>query len=287
MTKVTEALMAAGADRCVFACDFTPPRGSDPDLLDGARYLTKADFVCVAYNPGKLVRVDSVAAAYALRQRTGREVVFNLSPRDMNRLALESRLLGAGLLGLENVLVVQGDAFTDRDGVRPVRDYSATGLIRAAKQLNQGLDHRGARLRSDCDFCIGASIDLSRGMDAEARLVAKKVEAGADFLVSQPVFDVALVSEFIATFERISGGPLAVPILWGLQILAPEGVLFHNVPQDLLRDLERGRDGVDIALETYALFREAGIGGVYLVSPILRGGARDYEAAGRFLDQAV
>jgi len=287
MTKVTEAILAAGEDRAVFVCDFTPPRGSDPELLEGARHLARADFICVAYNPGKLVRVDSVAAAFAVRERTGREVVFNLAPRDMNRLALESRLLGAGLLGLENVLVVQGDAFTDRDGVPAAKDYTATGLIRAVKQLNQGLDYRGARLRADCDFCVGASLDLSRGIQDEARLAAKKVEAGADFLVSQPVFDLTLISDFLSAFEKAAGAPLAVPVLWGLQILTAEGVLFSNVPQDLLRDLERGRDGVDIALETYALFREAGIAGVYLVSPILRGGARDYQAAARFMEQAA
>jgi methionine synthase / methylenetetrahydrofolate reductase(NADPH) len=283
MTKVTDALTSKSGDP-VFICDFTAPRGADPDLLDGARHL-EADFVSVAYNPGKLVRVDSVSAAYEIRQRFDRDVIFNLSPRDMNRLALESRLLGAQLLGLENVLVIQGDSLTERDAAPAVSDYNATGLMAAIANLNHGLDYRGSKLRSSCDFCIGASLDLSRGPVHEARLAHRKVEAGADFFVSQPVFDIRLMEEFLEAYEGIAGDVLHKPVFWGLQILTSNGVLFSSVPPDLIRDLENGRDGVDIALELFALFREIDIRSIYLVAPILRGGARDYEAAGRFLSE--
>src|SRR5215471_9432189 len=98
--KVTDAL-TANSTRPVFICDFTPPRGSDPALLQDAAKLD-AEYISVAYNPGKLVRLDSVSASFEIKRAHGRDVVFNLSPRDMNRLALQSRLLGAGLLGLEN-----------------------------------------------------------------------------------------------------------------------------------------------------------------------------------------
>src|SRR2546423_1398992 len=103
--KVTDALTP---DRMspTFICDFTPPRGSSAELLRDASKL-EADFISVAYNPGKLVRVDSVSAAFEIKRTHGRDVVFNLSPRDMNRLALQSRLLGAELLGLENLLIIQ------------------------------------------------------------------------------------------------------------------------------------------------------------------------------------
>jgi hypothetical protein len=80
-----------------------------------------------------------------------------------------------------------------------------------------------------------------------------------------------------------AGAELDAPVFWGLQILAADGVLFSNVPEDLRADLARGRDGVDIALEAYALLREAGVDTIYLVSPIMRGGARDYDASARFL----
>jgi homocysteine S-methyltransferase len=267
----------------VFICDFTPPRGGTAGLLDGARLLD-ADFISVAYNPGKLVRVDSVAAAYTVKQRYGRDAVFNLSPRDMNQLAIESRLLGAQLLGLDNVLVIQGDALTDRDVAKPAAGYTATGLIRAIAQLNQGIDFKGSNLREPADFCIGASIDLNRGVDHEVDLTRRKVEAGAHFLVTQPIFAASDSREFLDAYERAAGEPLSVPVFWGLQVLRADGILFSNVPQPVLDALQDGRDGVELALELYRQLADAGIRCIYLVAPVLRGGARDYEAAAKVLE---
>ncbi len=283
MAKVTSVV--SEGDGSVFICDFSPPRGTRPDLLDSANQL-ESDFICVAYNPGKAVRVDSVAAAYQVRNATGRGVVFNLSPRDMNRLAIESRLLGAELLGVQNVVVVQGDAFTDKDGLKPAGDYTTTGLIAAIRDLNNGLDFRGSKLRNACDFCVGSAIDLGKGIEQEARLAQRKVEAGAEFFVTQPIFDVNQVGDFFAAYEHSAGDTLQQPVFWGLQILAEGGLIFSNVPDGPRRDLEAGRDGVEIALETCAQLQAVGVKGFYLVAPILKGGVRDYEAAGRFLRAA-
>ena len=281
MAKVTEAL-ASQRQTPVFICDFSPPRGGGTEALADASQLD-ADFICVAYNPGKAVRVDSISAAYEIGRATGRGTVFNLSPRDMNKLALQSRLLGAQTLGLQNLLVIQGDPITERDGLKPAGDYTATGLIGSIRQMNEGLDYKGSRLRAPTDFCIGASLDLSRGVEHEAALAYRKAEAGAHFFVSQPLFEMSEITTFLEAYERVAGLPLAQPVFWGLQILAADGVLFSTVPEGLRRDLANGRDGLDIALEIYALLREAGIGAIYLVSPIMRGGARDYAAAARFL----
>ncbi len=283
MAKVTSVV--SESDGSVFICDFSPPRGTRPDLFDGAQQL-ESDFICVAYNPGKAVRVDSISAAQHVRNATGREVIFNFSPRDMNRLAIESRLLGAELLGVQNVIVVQGDPFTDKDGLRPAGDYTTTGLIAAIRELNNGIDFRGSKLRNACDFCVGAAIDLGKGIEPEASLAHRKVQAGAEFFVTQPIFDAKQVDEFFAAYEHSVGGALRQPVFWGLQILAEGGLIFSNVPEGPRRDLEAGRDGVEIALETYALLRRVGVGGFYLVPPILKGGVRDYEAAGRFLREA-
>jgi homocysteine S-methyltransferase len=279
--KVTDAT-AERHDRPVFIADFSPPRGGDPSLLADAAKLD-VDFICVAYNPGKAVRVDSASAAWHISQTTGRGVVFNLSPRDMNRLALQSRLLGAQTLGLENVLVIQGDPVTDRDTFASVAEVTATGLIHSIREMNEGVDFKASKLRMQTDFCIGASIDLGRGIEHEAELAHRKIAAGAHFLVSQPIFDTREMAAFRDAYAVRAGAELDAPVFWGLQILAADGVLFSNVPEDLRADLARGRDGVDIALEAYALLREAGVDTIYLVSPIMRGGARDYDASARFL----
>ena len=267
MTKVTHALDHAG--KPVFICDFTPPRGAGPALLDGAAHLQHAGFVSVAYNPGKLVRVDSVAAAHQLRQRFGLDVIFNLSPRDMNKIALESRLLGAAALGLENVLVLQGDPIIERDNVSSVADYTSTGLIAAVRNLNQGLDYRGSKLRSPCDLCVGASIDLSRGVDAEVRLTHRKVEAGAQFFVTQPVFGAEQVEAFHLAYRSLAGQALAAPVFWGIQLLAKDGVLFSGIPADVRAQVEQGRDGVAIARDVYDSLRSRHEDAFYLIAPIL------------------
>jgi homocysteine S-methyltransferase len=266
----------------VFLADFSPPRGGDPTLLADAAKLD-VDFICVAYNPGKAVRIDSAAAAWRVTQDTGHGAVFNLSPRDMNRLALQSRLLGAQAMGLENLLVVQGDTVTGRDGFAAVAELTASSTIASIAMMNEGTDFKGGKLRSATDFCIGASADLGRGIEQEAVLTLRKVKEGAHFLVTQPVFNAGDIAQFREAYAQVASAELDVPVFWGLQILVPDGVIFSNVPDDLRRDLEGGRDGVDIALEAYALLREAGVDGIYLVSPIMRGGARDYDAAARFM----
>jgi homocysteine S-methyltransferase len=186
-------------------------------------------------------------------------------------------------MALENVLVLQGDSVSERDNFAAVSELTASGLIASIAAMNEGADFKGSKLRSPTDFCIGASADLGRGIEREAALTARKVNAGAQFLVTQPVFDAGETTAFREAYAQAAGAELSIPVFWGLQILVADGVIFSNVPDDLRRDLERGRDGVDIALEAYALLREAGVDGIYLVSPIMRGGARDYDAAARFM----
>ena len=265
-----------------FICDFSPPRSGS--IIEARRADIPADFISVAYNPGRAVRANSAMLAAAIRRETGKETVFTIATRDMNRLAIQSFLLGAQLLGLENAVVVQGDQFNDRDrALLAVNGYRPTELIAGIRAMNEGTDFRGSNLREPTAFCIGATFDLGRGIEQEAELAVRKVEAGADFLMSQPVFDPDDAHRFRDSYEKQSGSPLAVPVFYGLQILEPGGVLFSNVPEILRNELEGGRTGVEIAVELYQRFQDVGLHNVYLVPPIRRGGARDYAAAREFL----
>ncbi|MDA1036009.1 MAG: methylenetetrahydrofolate reductase [Chloroflexi bacterium] len=181
MTTVLERYSVTPAERPVMLCDFTPPRSGDPAALEAIKDLP-VDFISVAYNPGKLVRADSAAVAYMIGERLGLESVFSLAPRDMNKIALQSRLLGAQMLGLENVLVLQGDPLGEREfqhGVAESHDFTSTSLIASIRDLNDGKDYRDAELRGATSFCIGATLDMSRSIEVEARLAARKIEAGA------------------------------------------------------------------------------------------------------------
>ena len=270
-----------------FICDFSPPRSGS--ISEARRADIPADFISVAYNPGRAVRANSAMLAAAIRRETGKDTIFTLATRDMNRLAIQSLLLGAQMLGLENVAVVQGDPFSERDLslTQPVNDYRPTELIAGIRRMNEGADFRGSSLRDPTAFCIGATFDLGRGIDAEASLAARKVAAGADFLISQPIFDPADARSFRDSYERQSGAPLSVPVFYGLQILEPGGVLFSSVPDGVRRELDEGRSGVEIAVELYRQFWDTGLRDVYLMPPIRRGGARDYGAAREFLGQVT
>ena len=285
MVKVTEGCFEATGHTSII-CDFSPPRSGDPGVVDQAQI--DADFISVAYNPGRAVRTNSAMLAAAI-QRSGKDTVFTLATRDMNKLALQSQLLGAQILGVRNVVVVQGDPFNERDRERvaTVNDYQPTGLIAAIAQMNQGLDFREGKLRTPADICIGATVDLGRGIEEEAQLAVRKVRAGAEFLITQPIFNVDHVARYRESYAYHAGKAGTLPIYFGLQILEQDGVLFSSLPESVRTELEGGRSGVDIALELYQKFQEARLNNIYLMPPIKRGGARNYEAAKEFLSKAV
>ena len=254
MAKIRERCYEA-TGRTTFICDFSPPRTGEAEVMQQA--AIDADFISVAYNPGRAVRVNSAMLAAAVKARAGKDVVFTLATRDMNRLALQSLLLGAQLLGLENVVVVRGDAFSERDLalLREAGDIQPTGLIAAIAAMNQGLDFRGSRLRAPTDFCVGGASDLGRGIREEARLARRKVRAGAQFFITQPIFDPLDAARFHDAYNAVGGEALSIPVFFGLQVLEKDGVLFSSVPERVRRELDRGRSGVDIALELFQSFR--------------------------------
>ncbi|PKB72358.1 MAG: hypothetical protein BZY87_00795 [SAR202 cluster bacterium Io17-Chloro-G6] len=284
MVKVTDKCFES-TGRTSIICDFSPPRSGDPSVVDQARL--DVDFLSVAYNPGRAVRANSAMLAAAIQQ-SGRDTVFTLATRDMNKLAVQSQLLGAQMLGVQNVVVVQGDNFNERDRsiVATVNDYHPTGLIADIARMNEGQDFREGKLRTPSDFCIGAAVDLGRGIEDEAQLAVRKVKAGAMFLITQPIFHVDHVARFRESYGGHAGAGGALPIYFGLQILEQDGVLFSSVPDSVRSELEGGRSGVDIALELYQKFQEARLHNIYLMPPIKRGGARNYGAAKEFLTSA-
>ena len=265
-------------------CDFSPPRSGEPNIVTQAQI--DANLILVAYNPGKAVRTSSPMLAAAIQQ-SGKDTVFTIATRDMNKLAVQSLLLGAQTLGLENVVVVQGDPFRDRriSGVASVNDYRPTELIADIAMLNRGIDFKGRRLGAPTDFCIGASVDLGRGIEKEAQLALRKVQSGAEFLITQPIFDVDHVARFRESYGYHAGKAGTLPIFFGLQILENDGVVFTSVPPSIRSELERGRSGIDIALDLYQKFQDARLNNIYLMPPIKRGGIRNYDAAQEFISK--
>lgn len=286
MAKVVD-LCHEATGRPAFICDFSPPRSGAVAEARRAAAIP-AHCIAVAYNPGRAVRANPAMLAAAIRRETGQETLFTLAARDMNRLAIQSLLLGAQMLELENVIIVQGDPFTapDLTLTRPVNDYRPTELIAAIRAMNHGTDFRGAPLRQPTTFCIGATFDLSRGLAREATLAARKVAAGADFLISQPIFNPDDAHRFQESHRQQTGYNLSVPVFYGLQILEPGGITFTPAPDSIKAELASGRPAIDLALDLYRRFQDANLRNIYLIPPIRPGGARDYQAAREFLERA-
>ena len=248
-----------------------------------------ADFISVAYNPGKAAKLNSAFAARWLEDHSENQgVVFTLATRDMNKLATQSLLLGADLLGLRNVVVLQGDRFSEQElgSVASVDDFKPTELLRSIQAMNEGVDYRGSKLRSPTNLCAGAALDLGHGLEREVQLTRRKVEAGAQFFLMQPLFDVESIAEFLDRYAGRYGETLTTPLFCGVQVMTPESIVFGDVPAWVTSDLEKGRPGQDIATDLLGQFGERGFRTIYLVPPILRGGRRDYETAQLVIEAA-
>lgn len=261
--------------------DFTPPRGMDIAVMERVSEMN-ADFLCAAYNPGKLVRIDSRVAALIAKNLSGRDVIFTLSPRDMNKIAVESSVLGAQALGLENVIVVQGDPLDDKElskGVTAVYDYTPTALIQSIQSMNDGRDYRGAPLRMSTNMCIGATIDIGRDLQKEASLTVRKIAAGTQFFISQPNHEESRREKFLQILAEHHSGPIPQPIFWGVQILDQGGIFLDAPPRAIMDAMATGKSGVSIAIEMIESLIESGTNHIYLLPPIIKGGGRLYQAA--------
>lgn len=277
MTTVTE-VVAASAGGPVIICDVSPPRGRMPGSLADAGRID-ADFLSVAYNPGQSVRINSVFAAGYLEEQLGMPAIFTLATRDMNRIAVQSLLLSADSTGLQNLVVVRGDPIreSDRHLVTTVSDYKTTTLLSDIGRMNHGRDFRGLALANTTSFCAGATVDLSKGISAETRLAARKVEAGAEFLLSQGHFNAPDIAELQGQTSVKYGEPL--PVFAGVQILGAGSITFGAIPNNILDDLDAGKSGLDIAKEIALDLWSEGITTFYVIPTILPRGLRDYEAA--------
>ena len=273
-------------DAVQIVADFSPPRGTDTAPLDEAKYLD-ADFIAVNYSPGKSARVNSAFAAAWIRRNTGKDVTFSVSTRDMNRVAMQGILLGAATMGLENVVVLKGDSFTERELeiTKSVDDYAPTGLIRAIAKMNRGVDYKGLRLSNSTNFCIGATMDLGRGIEKQVALTRKKVEAGAQFFFLQALFSPERLTEFQERYAERYGDELPALVCCGVQIVVEDGVAFGDVPDWVTSDIRRGRSGEDIAVELASRYLELGYRSLYLLASVFREGRRDYVACQRVIER--
>lgn len=251
-----------GTER-VISVEIRPPRGANPGkAVKGAQLLKSAgvDAVNVLDSAMARVRMSSIGTSVLISQRAGVEPIVHFTTRDRNLMAIQSDLIGAHALGVRNILALTGDPPTlgDYAQSKAVYDTDSIGLIRMINQLNHGVDVAGNSIGTATRFLVGAALNpTAEDLDWELARFSQKVEAGAHFVMTQPVYDAAL---FRSVLKRI--GPIDVPVLMGILPLQSHrhALFLHNelpgvklTGEALARMEVAGTEGVD---EGLAMARE-------------------------------
>ena len=204
----------------VVSVELLPPRGHDAaTLVEQARQLRihGVDFVNIPDGPRASARMSALAASLVIQQQAGLETILHYACRDRNLLGMQSDLLGAHSMGVRNLLIVTGDPprIGDYPDATAVYDVDSIGLTNVVARLNRGLDIGEQSIGQPTAFHIGVALNPgSLDPQDELRRFEYKVEAGAEFALTQPVFD---SGRFAAFLERIGGS--RIPILAGLMPL--------------------------------------------------------------------
>ncbi|MEP7340062.1 MAG: bifunctional homocysteine S-methyltransferase/methylenetetrahydrofolate reductase, partial [Acidobacteriota bacterium] len=249
----------------VTSVEIVPPKGCDPTaMLKGVRSLKEAgvDAVNVPDGPRAQSRMGALAVSLIIEQQVGIEAVTHYCCRDRNLLGMLSDLLGAAGLGLHNFLIITGDP--PKMGPYPnataVFDIDAIGLTNMVNRLNHGLDPGGNPIGQPTKFVIGVGVNPGAlDLDHEIRRFEWKVEAGAEYAITQPVFDVKQMKEFL---KRI--GHCRIPIVPGIWPLTSfRNAEFLNnevpgvsVPPEILERMRKTEDGAAALKEGVKIAQE-------------------------------
>jgi methionine synthase I (cobalamin-dependent)/5,10-methylenetetrahydrofolate reductase len=266
--------------RFMISVEIDPPRDADAEpFIRSAKYLKTngIDLINVADSPLARARMSALAMAHMIRQEAGIEVLLHMSCRDRNALALQSELLGAHALGIWNILAVTGDppSVGDYPFAKAVFELDSVGLSHLISRLNHAMDLTGRPLTEPTNFLFGVAVNPSApDMNEEWARFEKKIEAGARFAFTQPLFDLRTLETFLKRVES-----LHLPIFAGILPLrsAKHAEFLHNevpditipelVREQMHRAAEHGAQvGIEIAREFLKSARPM-VQGVYLMPP--------------------
>ena len=250
--------------RFVIAVEMDPPRGlSTHKLIAGACLLQEAgaDVINVADSPMAQMRMSAWAVCDVIQRQVGIETTLHFPTRGRNLLRVQGDLLAAYALGLRNLFVVMGDPTSVGDYPEAMDNYDLvpSGLIKLIKQgFNAGVDHSGTSIGQPTTFFVGAALNLNPpDMEQELRNVHRKVLAGADFFLTQPIFNPEKLPAFLMRYDS-KYGVLKQPVLAGiLPLVSARHARFLNnevpgisVPEEMIIKMEQaGEDGAKAGVE--------------------------------------
>lgn len=233
-----------------------PPKGvSTQEMLESAElYKGRVVAVNVTDQQSAVMRLGSLAVCHLLRDMEI-EPIFQVTCRDRNRIAIQSDLLSAYILGVENVLCLTGDYVTlgDHPQAKSVFDLDSVSLLEAVVQLQQGKDLAGKELDGVPKFFLGATVTPGANpLEPQIIKMGKKVKAGAQFFQTQAVYEPEKFEKFMQAVKHLN-----VPVLAGIILLKSAGMArFMNknvagihVPDNLIEEMEKAENRVDKSIE--------------------------------------
>jgi methionine synthase / methylenetetrahydrofolate reductase(NADPH) len=266
----------------VVSVELDPPKGADPGrIIDRAQYCkeNEIDAVNVADGPRASARMSAQSLCVLMQTKVGVDTILHYTCRDRNLLGIQSDLLGAYALGLRNILAITGDPpkLGDYPDATAVYDVDSIGLIRIMDHLNHGRDLAGNAIGPPLGIHIGCGADPSKpDLEKEVRRLEEKVKAGAEYVMTQPVYDPKTVERFLGMIRH-----LKVPVLIGiLPLYSHKNAEFlHNevpgmtIPEDIRERMRRAgtgegaqAEGVSIAQEALLAVRDL-VQGAYVMPP--------------------
>jgi methionine synthase / methylenetetrahydrofolate reductase(NADPH) len=262
-----ERLLAEG--RFVVSAEMLPPRSVKfTQFLHHAEYVRErgVDVINITDNAMARVRMSNIGAARLIQQHVGVETIVHFTPRDRNLMAVQSDLIGAHATGMRTILAVTGDPPTHGDfpNATGIWDVESIGLIAILSNLNRGFDGMGRNLGTSSSFYIGcAATPSAPDVDLDLERLQRKIAAGAQFIMTQPVYDAASFLDYFDRYTRCYGS-VPIPILVGLQPLhsAQQAEKFHHevpgivIPEEVRSRLRRAGEaasqvGVEIIKEVF------------------------------------
>ncbi|MBN1299524.1 MAG: methylenetetrahydrofolate reductase [Actinobacteria bacterium] len=242
-------------------CEIGPPKGVDTkEIFEiGEMLKNKANGINVTDLQSSVMRLGSMVTCHFLKDM-GHDPVFQVTCRDRNRLAIQSDLLSAYVLGIRNVLALTGDHTTvgDHPQAKPVYDLDSVSLLYTMSRLEEGFDLVGNELNGKPSFFKGAVVNP--GADTEASLnlqllkMQKKIDAGAEFFQTQAIFDENVVEKFM---EKITKMGIKTPVMAGVILLKSEKMANYMnknvpgifVPKKIIDRMAQTTDKVSMCLE--------------------------------------
>ncbi len=264
----------------VVTAEVGPPKGTDIQEMKEhiALLKDKVHGINMTDNQSSVMRLSSLVGCHIIKQMGG-EPILQMTGRDRNRMALQSDLLSASVLGIDNVLCLTGDHITmgDHKNAKPVHDLESVQILRALRTLESGQDLAGNPLRGAPKFCAGAVVTPEADpIEPQLLKFEKKIRAGAEFFQTQAVYDLEVFKRFMDYASKFQ-----VKILAGIVLLVSarmatymnQNVAGINVPEKLVEEMASAPKGgaldkgIEIAGRMIRQIKEQGIGhGVHIMA---------------------